>query len=152
MSEVVEAGAGPPAGEAQDDTEPITVIVEPAPAADDPILDAVLSAAETGVVLETGTTRGEPAGAGEADGGSDPAGGAGRAETTPAQSETTPAQSGTGPADAAYNSPPGYTLYGGYFLVSKPPRCVSLEVWTTGSDRPARITFSAGRAVCGGRR
>jgi DNA-directed RNA polymerase specialized sigma24 family protein len=35
---------------------------------------------------------------------------------------------------------------------SKPPRYVSLEVWTTGSDRPARITFSAGRAVCGGRR
>jgi len=35
---------------------------------------------------------------------------------------------------------------------SKPPRCVSLEVWTTGSDRPARITFSAGRAVCSGRR
>lgn len=56
------------------------------------------------------------------------------------------------PADAAYNSPPGYTLYGGYFLVSMPPRCVSLEVWTTGSDRPARITFAAGRAVCGGRR
>lgn len=56
------------------------------------------------------------------------------------------------PADAAYNSPPGYTLYGGYFLVSMPPRCVSLEVWTTGSDRPARITFAAGRAVCGSRR
>ena len=56
------------------------------------------------------------------------------------------------PADAAYNSPPGYTLYGGYFLVSNPPRCVSLEVWTSGSDRPTRITFAAGRAVCGGRR
>ena len=56
------------------------------------------------------------------------------------------------PADAADNSPPGYTVYGGYFLVSKPPRCVSLEVWTTGSDRPARVTFAAGRAVCGGRR
>ena len=56
------------------------------------------------------------------------------------------------PADAAYSSPPGYTLYGGYFLVSKPPRCVSLEVWTTGSGQPARITFAAGRAVCGGRR
>ena len=55
-------------------------------------------------------------------------------------------------ADAAGNSPPGYTLYGGYFLVSKPPRCVSLEVWTTASDRPARVTFAAGRTVCGGRR
>ena len=56
------------------------------------------------------------------------------------------------PADAAFNSPPGYTLYGGYFLVSKPPRCVSLNVWTTASDRPVRITFPAGRTVCGGRR
>jgi hypothetical protein len=55
-------------------------------------------------------------------------------------------------ADAASNSPPGYTLYGGYFLVSKPPRCVSLEIWTSASDRPARITFAAGDAVCGGRR
>jgi hypothetical protein len=56
------------------------------------------------------------------------------------------------PADAAFNSPPGYTMYGGYFLVSKPPRCVSLNIWTTASDRPVRITFPAGRTVCGGRR
>jgi hypothetical protein len=55
-------------------------------------------------------------------------------------------------SDASDNSPPGYTLYGGYFLVSKPPRCVSLDVWTAASDRPARITFAAGRAVCGSRR
>ncbi len=100
MSGVADAGAGPPAGEVRDDTELITVIIESAPAAADPILDAVLSAAGTGVVPETGTTRGEPAGAGETDGDSDPAGGPGRAETTPAQSGTTPAQSGTTPAQS----------------------------------------------------
>ena len=53
MSGVVDAGAGPPAGEAQNDTEPITVIIEPAPETDDPILDAVLSTAGTGVVPKT---------------------------------------------------------------------------------------------------
>src|SRR5580700_9061784 len=94
MSGVADAGTGPPAGEVQGDTEPIAVIIEPAPATADTTLDAVPSMAGTGVVPETRAT-GEPAGAGEADGGSDPAGGG------PGPAETTPAQSGTGPADAA---------------------------------------------------
>jgi hypothetical protein len=52
-------------------------------------------------------------------------------------------------SDMAYNEPPGYTMYGGYFLVSKPPRCVSLDVWTPGSRRPARVTFPVGDVTCG---
>jgi hypothetical protein len=52
-------------------------------------------------------------------------------------------------SDVAYNEPPGYTMYGGYFLVSKPPRCVSLDIWTAGSRRPARVTFPVGDVTCG---
>jgi beta-galactosidase len=49
MSGVIDAGAGPPAGEVSDDTEPVPVIVEPAPATDGTPLDAVLIAAGTGL-------------------------------------------------------------------------------------------------------
>jgi hypothetical protein len=54
-------------------------------------------------------------------------------------------------SDMADNEPPGYTMYGGYFLVSKPPRCVSLDVWTAGSSRPAQVTFPVGDVTCGAR-
>ena len=39
---------------------------------------------------------------------------------------------------------PGYTQYGGYYLVDKIPRRVSLDVWTPASSQPTRITFLVG--------
>ena len=53
------------------------------------------------------------------------------------------------PPDQAYNWPPGYTAWGGYFLVAGPPRCISFDIWTGARGRPARITFPVGRMSCG---
>jgi hypothetical protein len=39
---------------------------------------------------------------------------------------------------------PGYTQFGGYYLIDRFPRRVSLDVWTSGSRRPTRITFLVG--------
>jgi len=39
---------------------------------------------------------------------------------------------------------PGYTQFGGYYLIDRFPRHVSLDVWTRASSRPTRITFLVG--------
>jgi hypothetical protein len=53
------------------------------------------------------------------------------------------------PPGQAYNWPPGYTAWGGYFLVVGAPRCVSFEIWPTASGRPARMTLPVGAVRCG---
>ncbi|HJZ03540.1 MAG TPA: hypothetical protein VJ305_22705, partial [Streptosporangiaceae bacterium] len=68
MSGVADAGAGPPAGEVRDDVEPVAVLIEPARAADDAALDAVLSTAGTDVVPDTAQDRAAaPSSGGESD-------------------------------------------------------------------------------------
>jgi len=39
---------------------------------------------------------------------------------------------------------PGYTEFGGRYLIDKIPRRVSLDVWTSASRHPTRITFLVG--------
>jgi hypothetical protein len=39
---------------------------------------------------------------------------------------------------------PGYSEFGGRFLIDKFPRQVSLDVWTSASRHPTRITFLVG--------
>src|SRR5260370_1428753 len=39
---------------------------------------------------------------------------------------------------------PGYTEFGGRYLIDKIPRRVSLDVWTSASRQPTRITFLVG--------
>jgi hypothetical protein len=53
------------------------------------------------------------------------------------------------PPDQAYNWPPGYTAWGGYFLVVGPPRCISFDIWASVRGRPEQITFPVGRMSCG---
>ena len=39
---------------------------------------------------------------------------------------------------------PGYTQFGGRYLIDKFPRQVSLDIWTPASRQPTRITFQVG--------
>jgi hypothetical protein len=48
------------------------------------------------------------------------------------------------PADQAWSFQRGYTLYGGYYLIAGSPRQVALDIWTTASRKPTRITFLVG--------
>jgi hypothetical protein len=48
------------------------------------------------------------------------------------------------PADQAWSFERGYTLYGGYYLIAGSPRHVALDIWTTASRKPTRITFLVG--------
>jgi hypothetical protein len=43
---------------------------------------------------------------------------------------------------------PGYTQYGGYFLVTVPRGCVTLDVWAQTGVRPTRVVFPVGGAQC----
>lgn len=43
---------------------------------------------------------------------------------------------------------PGYTQYGGYFLVTVPRSCVTLDVWTQTGGNRERVTFPVGSAHC----
>jgi hypothetical protein len=55
------------------------------------------------------------------------------------------------PANQSYNEPPGFTAWGGYFLVVGSPRCVSLDISASAPGRPTRmrVTFPVGRVRCG---
>jgi hypothetical protein len=48
------------------------------------------------------------------------------------------------PATQSWAFQPGYTLYGGYYLIAGSPRHVALDIWTTASRKPTRITFLVG--------
>jgi hypothetical protein len=48
------------------------------------------------------------------------------------------------PAGQASSFQPGYTLYGGYFLIAGSPRRVALDIWTPGRSKPTLITFLVG--------
>ena len=48
------------------------------------------------------------------------------------------------PGTPAWSFQPGYTLYGGYYLIVRSPRRVALDIWTTASRKPTRITFLVG--------
>jgi hypothetical protein len=48
------------------------------------------------------------------------------------------------PASQAWSFQRGYTLYGGYYLIAASPRRVALDIWTTASRKPTRITFLVG--------
>jgi hypothetical protein len=43
---------------------------------------------------------------------------------------------------------PGFTQYGGYFLVTVPRPCVTLEVWPVTGGSPTRVTFGVDGARC----
>lgn len=43
---------------------------------------------------------------------------------------------------------PGYTQYGGYFLVTVPQECVTLDVWAQTAGGPTRVVFPVGGARC----
>jgi hypothetical protein len=49
------------------------------------------------------------------------------------------------PSRADSSPVPGYTQFGGYFLVDRVPLRVSFDVWTAASRRPALVTFVVGR-------
>jgi hypothetical protein len=48
------------------------------------------------------------------------------------------------PSTPTWSFQPGYTLYGGYYLIVRSPRRVALDIWTTASRKPTRITFLVG--------
>jgi hypothetical protein len=52
------------------------------------------------------------------------------------------------PGGAATTYLSGFTQYGGYFLITVPQQCVSLDVSTATSGTPARVTFGVNGARC----
>jgi len=48
------------------------------------------------------------------------------------------------PAADSWSFQPGYSLYGGYYLIAGSPRRVALDIWTPARRTPTRITFQVG--------
>jgi hypothetical protein len=44
----------------------------------------------------------------------------------------------------SFSYQPGYTQFGGYYIVDKVPRRVSLEIRSSAASQPKRITFLVG--------
>jgi hypothetical protein len=52
------------------------------------------------------------------------------------------------PTSGASTYLPGFTQYGGYFLITVPRACVTLEVWPVTGGTPALVTFGVNGAWC----
>jgi hypothetical protein len=57
-------------------------------------------------------------------------------------------QSGVTFVGCSSGSAPGYTEFGGYFLITAPRSCVTLDVWSQTGESPTRFTFPVNGERC----